>query len=237
MKINQIDFSAWKAEFTKCHTSNYFVSPDWLDIQSRVFKLKNLFFKINKDDSDYFLSFQEKNGELYSNFIAYGGFMTKDGQRVDAGILKKALQIIEKDTGLSIARIKLSPLTIYEGDNFSFKTSETALLMIFDNSIDQNKIIDKKTRNMVKKSSLNDIIIKPISPNDLSVFYKFYCATMDRVGSKYYTPIELFEYFCWKGDVNFLGAYLEGELIAGSVFMNCGTVKYYWRNSSSQKGR
>lgn len=237
MNIIQTDIDEWRERFDKCPTSNYFYSPNWLEIQSKIFNLNNIFFRIKDGESEFYISFQEDNRHLYSSFIAYGGFMLADGVKTDTNILSRTLNRLELEHGYTISRIKSFPLISYERNMGLFKNSETALLKINDNSIEQDRHIDKKTRNLVKKALSNGIYVRPINPNEVNTFYTFYKETMLRVGSKYFTPISLFEYFSQDVDSNFLGAYLNDELIAGSVFMNCREVMFYWSNSSSSKGR
>ena len=237
MNIIQTDIEEWREKFNKCLTSNYFYSPNWLKIQSQIFNLTNIFFRIKSNENKFLISFQEKDRCLYSGFIAYGGFMLADGQTIDTKILSRTLNCLELEHGYTISRIKSFPLISYEGKMGLFKSSETALLRVDDNLIDQDRHIDKKTRNLVKKALSNGVHVRPINPNEVKTFYSFYKETMLRVGSKYFTPISLFEYFSQNDESNFLGAYLDDELIAGSVFMNCRNVMFYWSNSSSPKGR
>ncbi|MBI5358352.1 peptidoglycan bridge formation glycyltransferase FemA/FemB family protein [Candidatus Amesbacteria bacterium] len=237
MNIVQTDIEEWSEKFNSCHTSNYFYSPNWLEIQSRIFNLNNIFFKIKDNKSVLYISFQEKSRHLYSGFIAYGGFMVADGLKIDINILSQTLDCLESEHGFTISRLKSFPLIGFEGNMGLFKSSETALLRINDNSIEQDRHMDKKTRNLIKMAISNKVHVKPININEVNTFYAFYKETMLRVGSKYFTPISLFEYFCQNDESNFLGAYLDDELIAGSVFMNCRDVMFYWSNSSSSKGR
>lgn len=60
---------------------------------------------------------------------------------------------------------------------------------------------------------------------------------MERVGSNYLTPIDLFKRFAETDNVDFLGAYLKNKLVAGSIFLICNDAMYYWWNSSSEEGR
>jgi lipid II:glycine glycyltransferase (peptidoglycan interpeptide bridge formation enzyme) len=60
---------------------------------------------------------------------------------------------------------------------------------------------------------------------------------MDRVKSLYKTPESLFNQLFKFNNVNFIGAYINGNLEAVDVFLNQGKKSYYWWGTSTLTGR
>jgi len=237
MKIREITIDNWEKIFNKSGSSNYFQSPKWLKLQSSIFDLRNIFYEITMSGKSKYISFQEKGGSAYFNFIGYGGFLAKDGETENLNLIHEIANTIANKDHFEVSRIKLNPLLNYVGSQNLFIKSNTAILKIENDLEKQEQNINKKTRNLVRKAIKNQLIIKKVSVNDVDLFYKFYKTTMERVGSEYLTPIELFKKFAVADDVAFLGAYLKNKLVAASVFLKCKDVMYYWWNSSSDKGR
>ena len=237
MKIKEITPEAWRKLFDKSDSSNFFQSPDWLEVQAKVFKLKNRFFEIVSENTSYFISFQESGDKLYSNFIAYGGFIFPINQTLNLKLYSQTIKLVEKKTKKIIVRMKLSPFSNYINENKNFQTLTTALLQLRKNYLEQNRYINKKTRNLIRFAQKNEVVIQPIKEEDIDKFYEFYKKTMTRVKSSYLTPIEIFKSFSHHPSVFFLGAYKNNDLIAGSVFLKSNKVIYYWSNCSTDIGR
>lgn len=237
MKVEEITFDSWENIFNKSGSSNYFQSPEWLRLQSSTFNLKNLFYKIDVLDKSKYISFQEKEGNIYSSFIGYGGFLTRDGEIENLGLIHQTLNTISGKYNFKVGRVKLNPFLNYIGIQHPFIKSDTVILKMEDSLEKQEQKFNKKTRNLVRKSIKNGLIVKKISLDEVDLFYRFYKTTMERVGSNYLTSIDLFKKFTETDNVDFLGAYLKNKLVAGSIFLTCNDAMYYWWNSSSQEGR
>lgn len=237
MKIEEITLDSWEKIFSKSGSSNYFQSPEWLRLQSSTFNLNNLFYKIKVLGKNKYISFQEKERNIYSSFIGYGGFLAKDGEIESLDLIQETLSTISNKYHFKVGRVKLNPLLNYIGIQPPFIKSNTAILKIENSLEKQEQKFNKKTRNLVRKPIKNGLTVKKISLDEVDLFYKFYKTTMERVGSNYLTPIDLFKRFAETDSVDFLGAYLKNKLVAGSIFLTCNDAMYYWWNSSSEEGR
>lgn len=236
MKIVQINSHEWSVAFHKCRTSNYFFSPDWMQIQATTFQLINLFYLIEVEERKLYIPFQKNNQQLFSNYIAYGGFMLEDGASCDSDILLAVINEVEIQTGCKLSRLKTYPLISYTTNN-KVTMQNTAVLSILDSQEAQLEHIHSNNKYQVKRSIAKEVYTKQLSLSEADVFYKLYIETMKRVGSKYLTPFSLFEFFLNSNDIITLGAYIDKKLIAGGVFPCCRNGVFYLINASSEKGR
>lgn len=235
-KITTIDIDEWKKVFDSCNTSNYFFSPKWLTFQADLFNLENLFFKVTSKDTELYIPFQMDNYNLFSNFIAYGGFMTNDYEIIDSELLFSTIRFVENKFSRKLKRLKTYPLVSIKSDTDQHYQS-TAILKLHADFETQSKMINKKNRYEIKKSLGHKIQVGQLSASESNDFYSLYLFTMKRVNSEYRSPQRLINYCCSTSDCIVLGAYHANELVAGSIFAYCNNGIYHWFNVSSEMGR
>lgn len=231
IEINEISSSDWDKILPELSGSNFFQQTKWLELVVKEFSLSNRYFKIAFSGKNAFICLQCKNNEAYSNFIGYGGPISKN--KINACDVEIILKTIENNFGLEMKRVKLFP-----GQEDAFKdncwlSEKTSILEIKD----WEKKISKNARNSSNSASKNMIDVRMIKKEELGQFYDIYEKTMDRVKSSYKTPMSLFENLFSFKNVYFVGAFNTDSIISASIFLNQGDWSYYWWNASSELGR
>jgi len=235
MKIAEINELAWNKVLIDMENVNFFQQTPWLDLVSKIFGLINRYIQVDTTEGEkIFICLQcNKNNEVYSNFIGYGGFLTYIN--ISSQSLIKILAEIENKLNLKIVRIKLFPGNGIELiSKTGWSVQKTSILKMGPNWHDK---IKKETRNAISNAIKNDIEIKNLTPKDIDSFYDMYEKTMDRVDSSYKTPKLFFEKLIQFPNVYFVGAFHDKLLVATSIFLNQGDWSYYWWNASTEYGR
>jgi hypothetical protein len=233
MKIEEIDLKDWQQVVDTLMKDNFFQQPNWLNLVSSEFGLINHYLKITINDSMLFLSIQIKNDLGYSNFIGYGGPATSTSLTI--GLLTHLIAGIEDQYKIIIVRMKLFPVDVITSPlQKNWKTEHASVLKIYP---EWEQKIKKQTLYSIKYAIKNGVEVKQINKKDLVRFYEIYQENMDRVKSSYKTPESLFNQLFEFSNVNFIGAFINGNLEAVDVFLNQGERSSYWWGTSTLVGR
>jgi hypothetical protein len=231
-EINKIE--DWIKETSEINNCNFFLTVEWLNLTSKIFKLENKFLRVVINKKVFYISLQIKGKDAYSNFIGYGGLISKYSLKYK--IINEVISIIKSSYGVSLKRIKYFP-DFHDGKDIDLKIEHTIILPISDYLGDKYDKFHKNVGTSIRYALKNNVTIKTIRDKDLDDFYAMYCKTMIRVGSLYVTPKKLFEGMIKMKNVYFIGAWRKNKLIAGSIFMSYGKYMFYWWHASSEDGR
>ncbi len=97
-----------------------------------------------------------------------------------------------------------------------------------------------KVRTSIRYAQKNGVEISNLSDSDFRTFYSYYYDLMTRRGAEYVFSMDFIQ--SAKSILNSkqylqLGAFLQGELIAGSLFVMDDSCLYYWLHASHTTGR
>lgn len=233
MKIQEVNSETWQQEVGVLIKDNFFQQPNWLNLVSSEFGLVNHYFKITTNNFVLFLSIQIKNNLGYSNFIGYGGPVTSTSLTME--LLTDLIIGIENQYKITIVRMKLFPSDVIASPlQKNWKTEHASVLKIYP---EWEQTIKKQTLYSIKYAIKNGVEVKQINKKDLVRFYEIYQENMDRVKSSYKTPESLFDQLFEFPNVNFVGAFVNGNLEAVDVFLNQGERSSYWWGTSTLVGR
>jgi len=212
-------------------SSRFFDSAEWQAVSSGSFGLLCKSFKIEvcgKDFADISVDVDESG--FYSHFTGYGG---PDVDYVNSDDIEEIISALERIINKPCKRLKFYPFVAvgnYSQNSFIQKTTSVLRLT--------NLSLKKEVLYEIRKAQSRAVSVRRLSSKeDIEDFYKIYNETAERVGSDYRTPISVFHTISQIEGSFILGAFKEGRLIAGSVFLCSAEWSYFWWNASNTEGR
>src|SRR3989344_104517 len=236
MKIERIDTTAWEKNVLGHAKENVFVQPWLLQVTDEIFGLETMYLALypENEHSVHYVVLQKKEHSAWAPFLGYG-------EIVADGILSERevyldIKAMEKDCNIEIQRIKFSPHIVLH-DTCLLRKEQASILSLGGRPNQYIENFSKTVRTGIRYAQKHGIQIRLLTKHDLNAFYDVYLETARRVRSDYITPRSLFERLLDSENSYGMGAFSNGILVAGSIFLQNGSSAFFWWNASSEAGR
>lgn len=193
---------------------------------------------IDIKDKTYFINlFRNKDKKFQIGAVGYGGIFPFPDTREE---FKNLITILNDRYG-EIVKMVFSPFLNIDKEFFdevsigyNVSSLETAILDLEKYKELSDSMFKGSVRTDIRYSIKNNVVVKECTKeSEIEEFYIFYKETMDRVGSTYYTPIEMMKELVLKDKTaTLLLAYLNDKIISGSIFIKNKNHVFYWINAS-----
>jgi FemAB-related protein (PEP-CTERM system-associated) len=245
------DSDYWDKVVSSNPSGSYFHSSSWIDSVCQVYHLKS--FKIVSATSNGpsgYLPIVEIKSRIFGHrlistpFCEYGGIVilpsSADKPLETARSLHSFAESLRKTTGSQFIEYRTEETSKYAPENLNLEVSAGYKnFTLSGNSEEIWKKLDRKLRNIIRKSSQAGIKIERAeSEDDVSKFYRLYLKVQTRRGSPVHRE-DFFQSLRRSKNAGFVIslAYLDSEIISAIVTTSQGGRNDWWMNVNAPEHR